>query len=167
MLTKKQEIDKEELKNFNLISISEPEETYLSNDILNLYNNSISLKFMDVRKDIFEIIKNKGYTEADAIYHELIEVEKQTISEAQIEELKQFIINNRKNKFIIHCSVGISRSSAVGLLVEEFLNDEETIRLEEQKKIIFHERYAPNQIVFFKATKKIFTPPKEDLTNIF
>lgn len=157
----------DELKKYNAISISEPSESKISNELLDLYGNSLSLVFSDVRQDIDHIIENKKYNKNDKEYLELQEVKKNEISFEQIEILKQYILNNKDKKFIVHCTVGISRSAAVGLIIEDLLNELDSKKLEEQSKIINHYRYSPNSIVYYRATGKTYKKPKEDLNEIF
>lgn len=143
------------LKNYNVISITEPTEENLNDNLFKDFNKFIKLSFSDIcyNLDIYD----DNNIEKD---NEL------TISDEQIKILKEFIINNKNNKFIIHCTVGISRSSVIGLYIEELLNELEEEKILNQELILNHCRYSPNKNVVFKTIGKIFEF-KEDCDDIF
>jgi len=88
-----------ELKDENtvLITISDPDNIPVSKEIQNAFKDSLSLQFWDVE-------------EAIGKYN--------PISDAQAKEIKDFILKNKENNFIINCEAGMSRSAGIGLAVE-------------------------------------------------
>lgn len=143
---------KEDLKKYNLISISEPTEGDIDSNYLKDYKSLLQLKFMDIRCD-----KNPSYDE----------VKKYEINNKQIEELTKFILENKNNKFIIHCSVGISRSAAVGLFVEELLNETQKEKEKEQNNITTFWRYSANKLICLKLMGKTFKEYEDNSEEIF
>lgn len=142
---------KDILNNFNVISITEPKENVFNDNLLSLYNNSLKLVFSDIRRDIDKLISETNNVNDK---NQLIELKKTEITNEQIEQIKNFIIDNKDKKFIVHCSAGISRSSAIGMYIEEILNNDENERKINQDLILNHWRYSPNKIVYFKMTGK-------------
>lgn len=142
---------KDILKNYNVISITEPTENVFNDKLLSLYNNSLKLVFSDIRRDIDKLISETNNVNDK---NQLIELKKTEITNEQIEQIKNFILDNKDKKFIVHCSAGISRSSAIGMYIEEILNNDENERKINQDLILNHWRYSPNKIVYFKMTGK-------------
>lgn len=137
--------NKDFLKNYNVISITEPEEEFIDNTVFKYFNNFIKLSFSDIN---YNLETTNNYFD--------IKEDIRTISNEQIKLLQQFIISNKDKKFIIHCTVGISRSSAIGLFIEEILNDNPIDIKKNQLLILNHERYCPNEDVVLKTIGKIF-----------
>lgn len=154
-------IKKEDLKKYNIISIYEPEETILPKEFYETYNSHLILKFSDIRKDI-NVMLEKNKIDKDK-HKYLSECE---IKDSQFDILRDYIINNKDNKFIINCHAGISRSAAIGYILEDILNINEDERIIEQDKILSHWRYSPNQIIIEKFTKSEFHNKYDDLLDI-
>lgn len=151
LLTLSALIKKDVLKNYNVISITEPDENLFNDNLLSFYNDSLKLQFSDIRRDINVLIKE---AKDEKTLEELLKVKKTEITEEQIVLIKEFILKNKDKKFIVHCSAGISRSSAIGMYIEEILNNDEEERKINQDLILNHWRYSPNKIVYFKMTGK-------------
>jgi predicted protein tyrosine phosphatase len=120
-------------KNLVLISITNPGEDFVESNLTNKFKNKLEIQFNDIRK-----FHDK--------YNHLI------ISNEEGRIIKDFILQNRNEKFVIHCSAGISRSSAVGCAIEclfEYNGDVEKY-WESKCEIKKHFRYSPNIIVFNK-----------------
>lgn len=156
---------KEDLKEFNIISIYEPNEPILENSFYDSFNNHIILKFSDIRKDINLLYNNKKINKDE--YEQL---KNEEINENQFLQLIDFIKENKNNKFIINCHAGISRSAAIGFILEDILNNNQIEKEIEQNKILSHWRYSPNKIIIEKYTQKEFNNIYDndlDLDNIF
>jgi len=75
---------------------------------------------------------------------------KQVIDKKTAKEIKAFILDHKESRFLIHCSAGRSRSSAVAKAIEcllDFDNDLYGYRTS-SSGIDFHKRYTPNDTVF-------------------
>jgi len=78
------------------------------------------------------------------------------IDSNKAKEIAKFIYAHKKNvlnqglKFVIHCSAGVSRSAGVGMALHCCLDFNGNIEhfKKENCKIIFHDRYRPNEFVF-------------------
>jgi len=119
-------------KNTVLISITDPNTLILSEQILKNFKDKLNIQFWDVEENS-EIGK-----------YEIISKEKANI-------IKEFILKNKKNNFVIHCEAGISRSAGVGLAVEcliKFNGNKDKYLKEYKSDILEHHRYYPNQTVF-------------------
>lgn len=135
-------------KKLNLISIIDPKRDYLPDDVVLKFKNNIALQFYDIEYNL------GNYTH---------------ISKAQAKDILDFILNglNKNEEFIIHCEAGVSRSSAIGLVIElissEFskeeirdfylnksIEDEDFLRNKffRNSNILNHFRYEPNRLVF-------------------
>lgn len=147
--------EKDFLKNYNVISITEPTEEDFDDNIFKYFNNFIKLSFSDIH---YDLTHTNSYFDVN---EDIL-----TISNEQIILLKDFIINNKDKKFIIHCTAGISRSPAIGLYIEELLNDNSIDIKKNQILIINHDRYYPNKNVVFKTIGKTFEY-NEECDNIF
>ena len=120
-------INKDE--NTVIISITDPDREPISNNILSQFKDSLSIQFWDVEEGIGRI---------------------QPINEEQAKEVREFIIRNKDNNFVIHCEAGMSRSAAVGLsviLVSEHNFDRYAFATS-PNAIKEHHRYHPNWFVF-------------------
>ena len=124
---------KNDLANYNIISITEPFQRKQNRSIDINCNDLLQLEFTDIRKQVSL---------------DFLEEHKDNllpISDFQIEAIKSFIIKNKDNPFIINCDAGISRSSAIGMLVEKLIGNDTDIN-----KIQDFHRYSPNQIMLEK-----------------
>ena len=124
---------KGDLKDYNIISVTEPFQKTISDSFEVDCNALLQLEFTDIRKKLTT---------------EQLEDKKDTISlitTEQILEIINFILTNKDKKFIINCDVGISRSPAIGILLETILDNNEGINA-----INDHHRYSPNKILLEK-----------------
>lgn len=165
---------KEDLNDFNIISIFEPTETILPLELYESFNSHLILIFADIRKKI---------EDTNLSLNEKEELSKLEIQNKDFEILKDYILNNKDKKFIINCQVGVSRSAAIGIILENLLNDNQIDIDLEMNKILSHWRYSPNPIIlekyfllskcnnqFIAYKKKEFINKYEenlDLDNIF
>lgn len=165
---------KEDLNDFNIISIFEPTETILPIELYESFNSHLILIFADIRKKI---------EDTNLSLNEKEELSKLEIQNKDFEILKDYILNNKDKKFIINCQVGVSRSAAIGIILENLLNDNQIDIDLEMNKILSHWRYSPNPIIlekyfllskcnnqFIAYKKKEFINKYEenlDLDNIF
>lgn len=154
---------KENLNDFNIISIFEPTETILPLELYESFNSHLILIFADIRKKI---------EDTNLSLNEKEELSKLEIQNKDFEILKDYILNNKDKKFIINCQVGVSRSAAIGIILENLLNDNQIDIDLEINKILSHWRYSPNPIILEKYFKKDFINKYEenldlDLDNIF
>lgn len=152
---------KEDLNDFNIISIFEPTETILPIELYESFNSHLILIFADIRKKI---------EDTNLSLNEKEELSKLEIQNKDFEILKDYILNNKDKKFIINCQVGVSRSAAIGIILENLLNDNQIDIDLEMNKILSHWRYSPNPIILEKYFKKDFINKYEenlDLDNIF
>lgn len=152
---------KEDLNDFNIISIFEPTETILPLELYESFNSHLILIFADIRKKI---------EDTNLSLNEKEELSKLEIQNKDFEILKDYILNNKDKKFIINCQVGVSRSAAIGIILENLLNDNQIDIDLETNKILSHWRYSPNPIILEKYLKKEFINKFEDnldLDNIF
>jgi predicted protein tyrosine phosphatase len=120
-------------ENLVLISITNPNENFIDSTFTSGYKNKLEVQFVDIRK-----------------YHE--DTNHLIITDEMAKTIKDFIIDNKNEKFVIHCTAGISRSAAVGCAIEYFCDNNQNIEdfwkiTSEVKK---HWRYSPNIIVFNK-----------------
>src|SRR5574344_2982825 len=138
---------KEDLNDFNIISIFEPTETILPIELYESFNSHLILIFADIRKKI---------EDTNLSLNEKEELSKLEIQNKDFEILKDYILNNKDKKFIINCQVGVSRSAAIGIILENLLNDNQIDIDLETNKILSHWRYSPNPIILEKYLKKKF-----------
>lgn len=137
---------KEDLNDFNIISIFEPTETILPIELYESFNSHLILIFADIRKKI---------EDTNLSLNEKEELSKLEIQNKDFEILKDYILNNKDKKFIINCQVGVSRSAAIGIILENLLNDNQIDIDLETNKILSHWRYSPNPIILENISKKI------------
>lgn len=130
-------IDKE---NLVLISISEPVRDNFNDEALSDINvsgfkDSLRVKFWDIEEDFCDY---------------------KIISDEVAYEIQKFIIKNLKNRFIIHCRAGKSRSAAVAKAVEQLKffgigkEAKYNYKTSFNSEISAHSRYTPNLTVFDK-----------------
>lgn len=156
---------KEDLKEYNSISIYEPFESILPLELYENFNAHLILEFSDIRKDFREMYKDNKIS-LDT-YNEL---ERDEIKNSHLDILRDFILNNKDKKFIINCYAGISRSAAIGYILEDILNKDINDKELEQNKILSYWRYSPNKFIIEKFTKSEFYNKYDedlDLDNIF
>ena len=79
-----------------LISIKNPNDKLLDKEFLNFKDN-LEISFYDTE-------------DATGSYA--------TLNKEQAKEIAKFILKNKNEKFLIHCSAGMSRSAGVGKVVE-------------------------------------------------
>lgn len=117
-----------------LISITDPKSNFLDLDIQNKFKNVLNIQFWDMEEQIGN--------------YKPINEEESTI-------IRNFIIDNKDNNFVIHCEAGISRSSAVGLavmLICQF-NCDKYLMATSYNPIKVHHRYSPNYTVYDMISK--------------
>lgn len=156
---------KEDLKKYNCISIYEPFESILPIELYENFNAHLILEFSDIRKDFRQMYQDNKIS-LDT--YDLLE--KDEIKDSHLDILRDFILNNKDKKFIINCFAGISRSAAIGYILEDMLNKDINEKEIEQNKILSHWRYSPNKIIIEKFTKSEFYNKYDeelDLENIF
>ena len=101
--------------NIAWITIADPDK-----EIINMEaKNKLCLKFSDIEEE----------TDNEILFNEKL-----------AKEIIDFIIKNKDKKFVVNCEAGISRSAAIGMFIEEFLNNETTIDK--------HIRFEPNMFIF-------------------
>lgn len=154
-------IKKEDLNKYNIISIYEPEETILPNELYTPFNSHLILIFSDIRHDIDKMLENNKIDKEKHSFLSNLEIQNK-----QLDLLKEFIIDNKDKKFIINCHAGISRSSAIGYILEDILNESLEQKIIEQEKIISHWRYSPNKIIIEKFTNNEFNNKYDDLLDL-
>jgi len=140
----------EQLKEFVLISISSENSPTFYEEYRTLFNDFISLEYND------NFPPFEGGLQEEKEYSEKIK------KEIYNKKLFDFIEKNNGKKFIIHCNEGISRSPAIGMLLEMYLNEvtdkDEYIK---NSDIYNHRRYEPNII-----TLKYIDIPKRNVFNL-
>lgn len=128
--------------NLVLISIGNPGESHTTldkNTILD-YKDILQIEFWDLEEDFGNY---------------------KILSDEQGKILQDFIIKNKDEQFIIHCSAGISRSAGVGKAVEciKYFGIGEESKYQYltgfNSEISKHKRYSPNLTVFDKIIKEI------------
>lgn len=156
---------KEDLKKYNCISIYEPFESILPIELYENFNAHLILEFSDIRRDF-----RKMYKDNKISLDTYDSLEKDEIKNSHLDILRDFILNNKDKKFIINCYAGISRSAAIGYILEDILNKDINEKEIEQNKILSHWRYSPNKMIIEKFTKSEFYNNYDeelDLDNIF
>lgn len=156
---------KEDLKKYNCISIYEPFESILPIELYENFNAHLILEFSDIRRDF-----RKMYKENKISLETYDSLEKDEIKNSHLDILRDFILNNKDKKFIINCYAGISRSAAIGYILEDILNKDINEKEIEQNKILSYWRYSPNKMIIEKFTKSEFynkCDEELDLDNIF
>ena len=106
--------------NLSLIAIHDPNKNSHDKSITDQFVSSLQIHFWDVLSIFGE-------------YH--------PINNKQGRKIKQFIFDNFNNRFVIHCSAGISRSAAVAKAIEILKNkylDKNYFGIDN------HSRYSPN-----------------------
>lgn len=156
---------KEDLKKYNCISIYEPFESILPIELYENFNAHLILEFSDIRRDF-----RKMYKENKISLDTYDSLEKDEIKNSHLDILRDFILNNKDKKFIINCYAGISRSAAIGYILEDILNKDINEKEIEQNKILSYWRYSPNKMIIEKFTKLEFYNNYDeelDLDDIF
>lgn len=124
------------------------------------------VSIVDVNAKIPEVVKNFNGPKLVMKFDDLLSDEEHgnTPNKEHIMKAISFAINNKGKSFLIHCTAGISRSSAMALLIEvisDFKDPKETlIKLMDKNPDIF-----PNDRIIKLATKitkiDFFTPFNE------
>jgi len=122
----KNEID---LSNTVLISITDPDRPKINKEIINAFNGALETSFWDVEESIGHYIP---------------------IDEKTSKIIKDFILDNKDKKFIIHCEAGVSRSAGVGMAIECLVehNGEKYHYQTSYSNVKSHPRYFPNLKVY-------------------
>ena len=120
-------------KNTNVIAIIDPGDSFHNVDTVLFFDTFLQLAFWDIEEDIGKF---------------------KAISDKDAKDIRSFIeeVKNNGNKFLIHCSGGVSRSSAIALAVEYIVRhngDAKKLAIE-KSDITNHLRYEPNLTVFRK-----------------
>ena len=124
---------KSDLAKYNIISITEPFQKKHNSTIEVECNNLLQLEFTDIRRK-----QSPEFLEEHK--HSLL-----PITDLQIKTIRDFIMANRNKPFIINCDAGISRSPAIGMLVENLIGTDDDIN-----KIQNFNRYSVNQLMLSK-----------------
>lgn len=116
-------------ENTVLISITDPDQKILDKKVLEKFKDSLSIQFWDLER-------NHG--------------EYNVISKEQSKQIKEFILDNKNNNFVIHCEAGISRSAGVAMAVFMLIefNGNKYNFSTSPNPIRNHYRYHPNLKVF-------------------
>jgi len=121
-------------ENTVIISITDPGSKFISMDILNKFKDNLSIQFWDIEEQIGNY---------------------KPISIEQAKVIKDFVIKNKDNNFIVHCEAGMSRSAAVGLFIYYIIehNEDRYSFQTSPNPIKEHQRYHPNWAVFDVISK--------------
>ena len=65
--------------------------------------------------------------------------------------LKEFVVQLRCDRLVVHCYEGTSRSAAVASAIWKFRGGSDTI--------LTHQRFAPNRLVYILACKELGITP--------
>lgn len=116
-------------KDLCFITISDPSKEFI--DVGEYFKDKLELKFWDIEEPF-------------ANYD--------IITDNQAREIREFILKNKDEHFLINCEAGVSRSAAIGLAVEYLTRDLELYPewIQFPRKILQHWRYTPNMTVFNK-----------------
>jgi predicted protein tyrosine phosphatase len=117
---------------FTLISIQNPEDTIDLKPMLEKFKRHLHIRFSDVTKPLIQ--DGKTYLPID---------------NGQAKQIVEFILQNKEEKFFIHCEAGVSRSAGVGIAIECILNhngNTEHFNLDDNA-VSNHWRYTPNTLV--------------------
>ena len=137
------EYSKNKFENLNkddktvLISITDPNNDLLSNDILNQFKDSLCVQFWDIEEQIGNY---------------------EPINDEITLKILNFIEKHKTNNFIIHCEAGISRSAAIGLAIFyicQFKHIDKDVFLNNDNPLKEHIRYYPNMFVFNRIVEKM------------
>lgn len=122
-----QKIKKDE--NTVIISITDPDKKPLENNILSQFKDSLSIQFWDVEEGVGQY---------------------QPINKDEAKIIRNFIVKNKNNNFIVHCEAGMSRSAGVGLAIGLICehNFDRYAFATSPNEIKNHHRYHPNWVVF-------------------
>jgi len=115
--------------NLVFISIHDPDDSVFPEEITNGFKDVLQIQFWDIEEGIGRI---------------------QPITNEQGKTIKDFILKNKGNRFLINCKAGMSRSAAVGCAVEclvEFDGDVYGYKTS-PSGVRNHPRYFPNLKVF-------------------
>jgi predicted protein tyrosine phosphatase len=122
----------EELKDLVLISIQDPDDKVDLSFTHSKFKEVLHIKFWDVEYAL-------------ANY--------EPINDDQAKEIITFILDNLDSKFVVHCEAGISRSAAVGVVIDcinLFRGSLKNMEKVGNNPILNHRRYAPNALVIKK-----------------
>lgn len=120
-------------EDFVLISIQNPEDTTDFSAMQAEFKKHIHTRFNDVAEPEYNFDGKL-----------LLPVE-----DSQLEEILDFILENRGERFFIHCEGGVSRSAGVGIALEcilEYDGDRNSLS-PKNNPIDAHWRYSPNRLV--------------------
>lgn len=117
-----------------LISITEPDSELIPDSIKMRYLHVHETKFWDVLDKVIG---------ADGNEYDVIPME-------TARKIKEFILDNKDKKFVVHCKAGISRSAAVGCCIECLVEYEGDVYGYKTGHSSIKEfwRYHPNPTVF-------------------
>lgn len=73
-----------------------------------------------------------------------VEDESLVISDDIAKKIRDFILENKNEKFVIFCTAGVGRSAGVGCAIESLLK----YTGDKESYVKSHWRYSPNEIVF-------------------
>lgn len=126
-------VDNEEIDIANtvLISISDPDNEPIPLEIQNSFKKALDISFWDVEEGV-------GHY--------------QPLSEENAKDLKNFILENKSNKFLVNCEAGMSRSAGVALAIECLIqhNGDKYSHQTSHSDLKEHPRYSPNFVVYDK-----------------
>lgn len=126
-----------------LISIQDPDTNPISQDIRDLYLETLTVQFWDVTQGQYESMVNESKTSNRRVFD--------PISKQQGAEIREFILKHKEHTFAIHCAAGISRSAGAAQAVECLLDCGGNVyhfQTAFKDPIKEHWRYCPNHTVF-------------------
>jgi len=130
-------------ENFVVISILDPDSKITTEYEISKFKDGLAVRFWDIEDSIGRY---------------------KTIPEEVAKEIAKFILKNKKEKFIIHCEAGISRSAGTGLAVDaiiDYFGDKYTAA-QYPSKIKSHNRYSPNFTVYNKILEEFSKLSKDN-----
>lgn len=129
-------------EDFVVISIQNPTDTTDLQPMLSKFKKSLHIRFSDVTEATQ--YKNETYL---------------PINVEQTDQILDFILENKEEKFFIHCEAGVSRSAGVGIALECILeHDGDTEKFDPNNNVISnHWRYTPNTFVIDTLIKQFLT----------
>jgi predicted protein tyrosine phosphatase len=133
-------LNNEDKKNMVVISITEPDNSYIEDIYINGFHDVLETKFWDIETDII-------YEEGKSYYK---------ITKEEGLKIKEFILKNKDKKFFIHCAAGVSRSAGVSCACEALILFQGNVYEYQTgySEVKSHPRYAPNYSVFDAICKE-------------
>jgi predicted protein tyrosine phosphatase len=148
-------VDEEKFKDVDfsdivLISIKDPNDTTIDfSEVQKRFKKFIALEFWDIEEDIGA--KANG-------------MPVKPINTKQAEQIAQFIVDNKNEKFMIHCIAGQSRSAGVAVALDTIINFNGSSKARSMRPCIIHQhwRYDPNPKVIKMVISAFFSLGLDD-----